>query len=231
MKNAPAKKPTAAAAKSARMERNVKIVKGIAYTIFALGLGLSIFHIFDYFYSTLHAALASALAMPVFIDGVQIFGRIIRGADFSRRTRTAGWIVQGIGAAASLAANLIAGTTIGDKISGAAFVAGYILLEAIAELIRPASDDTAAERKAQAADQRAARKARLDAERAERERKAQTRRESEARRREERQATEERQRLAEIDALNAKYLADASPISAIPAPVDFNEIGTPTAYL
>lgn len=193
-----------------------KTIKAIAYVMFALGLGYSVFHIFDFFLTTLQSTLATALIVPAFIDGMQLVGRIMRSKDLSAATRNRGKWFQGFGAIASLVANVVAGDSIGDRVGGAIIVIGYIAVEAAAESIRPASDDTAAERKAKAAADRAARKAKADADAA---RKA---RQAEGRRERDRQRREQQMRDAEIAALNAKMLADSAPIS--PAPMFIDDI-------
>lgn len=117
------------------------IVKGIAYGAFAAGLTLSVTHTFTWFRTDLGASTINAAFVPLFVDGIQITGRLIRGPQFSKSVRRAGWAMQIFGAALALTANLLAGHTVGDKASGAIFVLGYILFDVVAEKIRPATDD------------------------------------------------------------------------------------------
>ena len=117
-------------------DRVVTTIKAVAYTMFATGVTLSVTHIVDFFHSTLGAAMLTACAMPLFIDGFQIVGRLLRLDRFSDETNAVGWKLQLLGAAASLAANIIAGHTRGDKIAGAILVIGYITIEAVADRIK-----------------------------------------------------------------------------------------------
>jgi hypothetical protein len=61
------------------------IVKGIAYGMFGAGLALSVTHIYDLFHSTLGASTLTAAAVPVFIDGLQLIGRLSRSHQFAER--------------------------------------------------------------------------------------------------------------------------------------------------
>lgn len=133
-------------------DKSFTAIKTIAYGMFVLGLGLSVYHTVIFFHEVLGAALISAIAAPIFIDGVQIIGKLARGRQFARKTRRLGLHVQLFGAVLSLAANVVGGHSWGDKILGVVFVGGYIGMEIFAELMRPATDD-AAEASAQAAAQ------------------------------------------------------------------------------
>ncbi len=144
--------------------KTVTGIKVAAYGMFALGLGLSVTHTVHFFHDTLGAALVSAIAAPVFIDGIQVIGKLARGTQFAQRTRSIGFWVQMLGALLSLIANVVAGPTVGDKILGVVFVGGYMFAEWFAEHLKPASDDAAA--------QAAAAEAQAKAERSERARKA-----------------------------------------------------------
>jgi hypothetical protein len=139
-------------------------IKVAAYGMFALGLGLSVTHTVHFFHDTLGAALVSAIAAPVFIDGIQVIGKLARSAQFAQSTRSTGFKVQMFGALLSLIANVVAGPTAGDKILGVVFVGGYMFAEAFAERLHPASDDAAA--------RAAAAEAQAKAERSERARRA-----------------------------------------------------------
>lgn len=121
------------------------IVKGIAYGMFGAGLALSVTHIYDLFHSTLGASTLTAAAVPVFIDGLQLIGRLSRSHQFAESTRRTGLWVQGFGALISLIANVVAGHSLGDKIGGAIFVVGYIFMEWFADRLRPATVDAQAE--------------------------------------------------------------------------------------
>lgn len=132
------------------------IVKGIAYGMFGTGLALSVTDIYDLFHSTLGSTVITAAAVPMFIDGLQLIGRMARSHRFAESTRRTGFWVQMVGALVSLVANVVAGPSLGDKIGGAIFVIGYISMEAFAERLRPVTDDTAAQQDAEAAAKSAA---------------------------------------------------------------------------
>jgi hypothetical protein len=137
------------------------IVKGIAYGMFAGGLGLSVTHIFDLFHSTLGASVVTAAAVPVFVDGLQLIGRLARSHKFDASTRKIGLWVQVLGALLSLIANVVAGHSAGDKIGGAIFVFGYIFMEWFADRLRPVATvvETAAAKRSAAAQKAAATRA------------------------------------------------------------------------
>lgn len=194
-------------------------VKSIAYGAFAAGLGLSVQHTFDFFHTTLHTQFVSALFVPAFIDGAQLIGRLIQGDSFTAKTNKVGRWLQGIGAALSLAANLIAGHTIGDKISGAIFVIGYIAFEMIAHAIRPVTEDAAVIAVTQAAAKSATRSAAAQKAAATRKANAAAKAQAEADRKE-RARLNRAAKQAEQDAF-AKATIPA-PVS--PAPFDYDTI-------
>lgn len=159
----------------------VTTIKCVAYAMFAIGVGLSITHIFEFFHHTLGAATLTAAAMPIFIDGFQIVGRLLRLERFATSTNAVGWRLQLLGATASLAANLIAGQTKGDKIAGAILVIGYITIEAVADAIKSRKQEQAEQAVAEAAAAQAAKNAKAAqtraANKAKKEAEAQARRE------------------------------------------------------
>jgi hypothetical protein len=132
------------------------IGKSVAYGMFGTGLALSVTHIYDLFHSTLGAGVVTAAAVPMFVDGLQLIGRMARSHQFAESTRRTGFWVQLLGAAISLAANIIAGHSLGDKIAGAIFVIGYIGMEAFADKLRPVEQDVKAVAETLAATKKAA---------------------------------------------------------------------------
>jgi hypothetical protein len=208
-----------------------RIIKAVAYGMFLIGLGLSVFHIFELFYYTLNTALITSIAMPLFFDGFQFVGRIIRGEEFTRSARKIGCWLQGVGALVSLIANVVAGHSNGDKIAGVVLVVGYITIEAVAEKTRPASEDVeaiaaataAAAAAALAAKKHAATQKALATKAANKAAKQQADAEKaqKAKERRERDALAKRVREAEIAALNADFAAKAAPVS--PAPITNDE--------
>jgi hypothetical protein len=214
----------------------IKLIRAVAYLLFALGLALSVKHIFELFHNTLHASIITAAAVPLFIDGFQLVGRIIRGHEFSKKTRNTGAWLQGFGAIVSLAANIVAGPTVGEKIAGAIFVIGYITIEAVADRIRPASDDTKEADAAKRAATRKAAAAKRAADKAAKELAAEQRRERDRERRERaamarENALAEAAATAEIAALNRKYAAECAPISPAPVQATADDFRNPAAYL
>lgn len=114
----------------------VLTIKTVAYAMFATGVTLSVSHIIDFFHYTMSTAMVTSCAMPLFIDGFQIVGRLLRLSRFSDETNAVGWKLQIAGALASLVANIVAGHTKGDKIAGVILVIGYITIEAVADRIK-----------------------------------------------------------------------------------------------
>jgi hypothetical protein len=196
-----------------------RIVKGIAYGMFGAGLALSVTHIYDLFHNVLGSATLTAAAMPLFIDGLQVIGKLMRGESFASQTRTVGFRVQLLGALLSLAANVIAGHALGDKIAGVILVGGYILAEKLAETIRPVQADVQAIAKTRAAAKSATRSAAAQkaaatraANKAEAVRKAAEKAE--------RAKLARLARQAEINALDGAFAAPSAPVS--PAPIDYD---------
>lgn len=186
----------------------VTTIKGVAYGMFATGVALSVTHIFDFFHSTLGAATLTAAAMPMFVDGFQIVGRLLRLDRFAKSTNSVGWKLQLLGALASLIANVVAGPTVGDKIAGVILVVGYITIEAVADKIKSRRAEEAEKAAAaatvkkqaaiaQATATRAANKAKKDAE-------AQARRDRAAKARAAREAVKDAEKIvSDADHRNA----------------------------
>lgn len=196
-----------------------RTVKGIAFGMFGTGIALSVTHIYDLFHGMLGAATVTAAAMPLFIDGLQVIGKLMRGESFAAETRKVGFRVQVLGALLSLAANVIAGHALGDKIAGVVLVGGYILAEKLAEIIRPVTEDAAviAQAAATAKSQAASNRARKAA--ATRKANAAKKAQAEADRKE-RAKLARLAKQAEIKELDAQFAAAAAPVS--PAPIDYD---------
>ncbi len=194
-----------------------RIMKIAAWMLFLTGLALSVSHIIDLFL-TLGAATVTACMMPLFIDIPTLMGKVARGAQFAAKTRKIGLKVQLVGATLSLIANVGAGDAWGDRIAGVLIVGGYVFAEWFAENLRPASDDTKAERAAKAAaarvkaaETRAANKAKADLAKAERARK--------------RAEAAERKRLdaelAEVAAMHQVFDETVAPVSPAALPTTY----------
>lgn len=85
-----------------------------------------------------------ALTTPFAIDGFATLGMLGRSRRFAETTRRAGLRIA-IGAGAlSLAANVYAGHTIGERIYGVIVVAAFIAAEQYADRMAPAAAETAA---------------------------------------------------------------------------------------
>jgi hypothetical protein len=70
-----------------------------------------------------------AFAVPVFVDGIALVGKLSMLPRFSRRFRRSGLKLLMFGGILSLAANVYAGHTIGQKAFGVLVVAGFMILE------------------------------------------------------------------------------------------------------
>lgn len=197
-----------------------RTVKGIAYGMFGTGLALSVTHIYDLFHGVLGSAALTAAAMPLFIDGLQVIGKLMRGESFASETRKVGFRVQVLGALLSLVANVISGHALGDKIAGVVLVGGYILAEKLAEAIRPVQADVQVIAQATQAAKSATRSAAAQ-------KAAATRKANAARKAQQEADRKDRARLArlarqaEIDSLNDAFTGPTAPVS--PAPINYDD--------
>jgi hypothetical protein len=196
------------------------IVKSWAYGMFALGLGLSITHIYDLFRVTLGASVIMAAAMPFFVDGFQVIGRAARSHKMTHETRKIGAWTQGIGVVLSLIGNGIAGHTLGDRIGGVICVLGYVGMEALAEKIRPIEQDTATAAAALAAAQKQAASQRAAKAAATRKANATAKAQKDAERKE-RDRMNRQIKKSEIAAMEQAYAAASAPVS--PAPINYDD--------
>lgn len=83
-------------------------------------------------------------ATPFMIDGLAIIGLIMRGDEFSRRTRKLGLTTQIIMGTFSLIANVYAAKTIGGVMFGVAIVALFLAAEYLSDNIESVTVDQAA---------------------------------------------------------------------------------------
>jgi hypothetical protein len=165
-----------------------------------------------------------AWTAPFFIDGFALIGMVMRGRTFDHATRRFGLRLQIAAGVGSLAANIAAGHTTGERLYGALVVVGLVVAELAGERVHvgkhtpaaAAAELLAAKRSAaakKAAATRAANKAKAAAAKAEAD--------------ERRAAAAERRRLdrqvAELEAMAAGYVPADAPVS--PAP------GEAAAYL
>ncbi len=156
-----------------------------------------------------------ALTVPFAVDGFAVLGMIGRSRRFAASTQRTGLRLQLVAGAASLACNIYAGHTIGQRIYGALIVIAFVVAEWYAGKLRPAATPAPAptpeqlahaKRSAAATKAAATRRAHKD----DAERKAAARRERAAARRNARQIEKEMALLAAGD-----YPTDA-PVSPAP---------------
>lgn len=190
-------------------------IKTLLYGYLGYALYTSFAHITQLFARWGASTPASA---PILIDSLMVLGRLIRSPKLTKTANRWGIALQIFGGVASLAANILAGQTFGDRAIGVIVITGLLVVEIIAEKVRPVQvDTTAAKAAAKAAATakgqatRAANKAKKDADAARRAELAADRR--------------ERQRLArELAAADTTALTEwaadpAAPVS--PAPIDY----------
>lgn len=148
----------------------------------------------------------------ILIDSIILIGKVLRGHKMTKRVRFLGAWLQGFGAVCSLIANVLAADNKGDRVIGVMVIVFFLIIEAVAETIKPVN--TAAARKAAATRKaNAAAKAEQAAKKAE---QARQRRERAAAKKAEQAETD---RLArEVDQIEAK-VADPAWFAAATAPV------------
>lgn len=149
-----------------------------------------------------------AWTTPFFIDGFALIGMVMRGRSFDAATRKFGLRLQAVAGVGSLAANVAAGHTAGERIYGALVVAGLVVAELAGERVhagRRAELAAVAKRAAarEAAAARAARKVEQQL--------------VQAAAAEKRAAAAERRRVArEVADLEARFAAADAPVSPAP---------------
>lgn len=148
----------------------------------------------------------------ILIDSIILIGKVLRSHKMTKGVRRLGGWLQGFGALCSLTANVLAADNLGDQVIGVMVIVFFLIIEAVAERIKPVN--TAAARKAAAT-----RKANQEKKQQDADRKAE-----QARQRRERAAAKkaeqaETDRLArEVDQIEAK-VADPAWFAAATAPV------------
>lgn len=158
-----------------------------------------------------------AWTAPFFIDGFALIGMVMRGRNFDPATRRFGLQLQAVAGLGSLAANIAAGHTIGERIYGALVVAGLVVAELAGERVHAGrrAELAAAAKRAAARESAAARAARKVEQQI-----------AAAAAAEKRAAAAERRRVArEVADLEASFAAAAAPVSPAPLP------GEAAAYL
>ncbi len=107
----------------------------------------------------LGATGAQAYTTPAFLDGFMLLGRLGMSTKFDAATNKIGRRMMTVGAILSLASNVLAGQTPGDRIIGAMVVSGFLVAEWYAGKLRPAPALTPAQKGAQTKARNAALKA------------------------------------------------------------------------
>lgn len=140
------------------MTNRTRIVKAIVKIYFLAALAGSFTHIVE-------AAGKAGLvgweqwSTPFMIDGLAIIGMVMRGADFSAKTRKLGFQVQCVMGLFSLIANVYAAHNVGGVIYGVMIVALFVFAELLSERMESAQvdkDREAKEKRAAAAQKAAA---------------------------------------------------------------------------
>lgn len=114
------------------------------YLAKAIVFGFAIGCLYFSFSHTIHLAHmlgatgAQAYSTPAFIDGFMLLGRLGMSPKFDISTNKIGRRMMVIGALLSLAANIAAGQTAGDRIIGALVVIGFLVTEWYAGKLKPA---------------------------------------------------------------------------------------------
>lgn len=80
---------------------------------------------------------------PIMIDGLAGLGMLLRCNRFARSTRRFGLGLAAVAGTASLVANVYAGHTTGDRITGAMAVTVFMIAEIAADQMKPAEADPA----------------------------------------------------------------------------------------
>lgn len=141
-----------------------------------------------------------AWTVPFAVDGFAVLGMIGRSARFAPATQRTGLRLQAGAGLVSLAANIYAGHTLGERLYGALIVSAFIVAEWYAGKLAPAVVQTASTRRSEAAKRAAVTKKANAA--AEAERKA-----AAAERRRQARLTREAERMA------AGYVPANAPVS------------------
>lgn len=117
------------------------IVKAIVKLYFLGALTMSFVHIVAAA-EKLHTTGWQAMCWPFMVDGIAVIGMVMRSAKWSASTNRVGFRVQLGAGTLSLAANVYAGNTVGDRITGIGAVALFIFAEWLSDRLetRQAAD-------------------------------------------------------------------------------------------
>jgi hypothetical protein len=138
------------------------LVKAIVKLYFLGALAVSFTHIIEASHK-LGLFGWQSWTTPFAIDGIAVIGMVMRSVAFSTATRRLGFRVQITAGALSLACNVFAGNTLGERIYGVLIVALFVFSEWLSDRIESReveeAREQAAKRSAAAAKASATRKA------------------------------------------------------------------------
>jgi len=179
-------------------------VAGIVRVYMLGALAISFHHIIITAAGLLGLTGWQAWTVPFAIDGFAVLGMIGRSHRFAASTQRTGLRLQAAAGALSLACNVYAGHTLGERLYGALIVTAFVVAEWYAGKLRPApvppAEPTVSDRRSQAARKAAVtRKANVEAKASAAADRA------------------ERRRLArQVRDLENTYAGDAAPVSPAP---------------
>lgn len=119
----------------------VTMAKRIAKSYFILALVVSFLHL-------VHAGFKGGLTwesylIPFMVDGIAMMGMLLRGEEFSSRTRKIGFRTQIIAGVLSLAGNVYAAHNVAGIVMGTAVVSLFIFAEWLTDQIESVEVETA----------------------------------------------------------------------------------------
>lgn len=120
------------------------LVKGIVKLYFFGALVISFTHIIEASHK-LGLIGWQSWTTPFAIDGIAVIGMIMRSEAFSTDTRKIGFRVQIVAGLLSLACNVFAGNTLGERIYGVMIVVLFVLSEWLSDRIEGREVDQARE--------------------------------------------------------------------------------------
>ena len=120
------------------------LVKLIVKLYFVGALAVSFTHVIEAAHK-LELTGWQAWTTPFAIDGIAVIGMVMRGAAFSRDTRKLGFRVQVTAGLLSLACNVYAGDTVGERVYGVLIVALFVFSEWLSDRIEGREVDEARE--------------------------------------------------------------------------------------
>lgn len=124
------------------MNTKYAIVKAIVKLYFLGALAISFTHIIEASHK-LQLTGWQAFTTPFAIDGIAVIGMVMRSEAFSAATRKLGFRVQITAGLLSLACNVYAGDTVGERVYGAMIVGLFIFSEWLSDRMESREVDEA----------------------------------------------------------------------------------------